>query len=271
MTDPHDRSGMTDLVGDPDALAAEILAARASGRPMQVPFTSRGALPLDLAYAVQDRITAARLGRGERAVGWKLGYTSAAMREQMGVASPNHGPLTDAMILADGAVLPPGTLHPRVEPEIALVFGEAVPPDADVEAVMAACERAVACLEVVDSVWEGYRFRLEDNTADGSSAAFVVLGEELPLDDLPAVEVDLAVDGKLVESGTGAAASGHPAAGVAWLAARLAERGRAVEEGHVVITGGLTKAHPLDPGGTVSARFHVAGSEVDVGVSRGPT
>lgn len=253
---------------DPDALAAEILAARAAGRPMPVPFTSRGPFPLDLAYDVQDRITAARLARGEQIVGWKLGYTSAAMREQMGVASPNHGPLTDAMVLADGAVLPSGTLHPRVEPEVALTFREPVPPDADIEAVMAACERAVACLEVVDSVWEGYRFHLEDNTADGSSAAFVVLGADLPTDDLPAVAVDLCVDGVPVESGTGAAASGHPAAGVAWLAARLAERGRAVEAGHVVITGGLTKAHPLTPGGTVSARFRTAGREVDVRVSR---
>lgn len=260
---------MTDPGSDPDALAAEILAARASGRPMPVPFTSRGPFPLDLAYAVQDRVTAARLAQGERVVGWKLGYTSAAMREQMGVASPNHGPLTDAMLLADGAVLPPGTLHPRVEPEIALLFGEAVPADADVEAVMAACERAVACLEVVDSVWEGYRFRLEDNTADGSSAAFVVLGADLPVDDLPAVEVDLSVDGEVVENGTGAAASGHPAASVAWLAARLAERGHAVQAGHVVITGGLTKAHPLDPGGTVSARFRATGTAVDVSVSHG--
>jgi 2-keto-4-pentenoate hydratase len=255
---------MTDPGTDPDTLAAEILAARESGRPTPVPFTSRGPFPLDLAYDVQDRITAARLARGERVVGWKLGYTSAAMRDQMGVASPNFGPLTDAMVLADGAVLPPGTLHPRVEPEIALVFGEAVPPDADVDAVMAACTRAVACLEVVDSVWEGYRFRLEDNTADGSSAAFVVLGADLPMDDLPGVEVDLSVDGELLETGTGAAASGHPAAGVAWLAARLAERGHAVEAGHVVITGGLTKAHPLVPRSTVTARFRAGGTQVEV-------
>jgi 2-keto-4-pentenoate hydratase len=260
---------MTDPGTDPDALAAEILAARASGRPMPVPFTSRGPFPLDLAYDVQDRITAARLARGERVVGWKLGYTSAAMREQMGVAFPNFGPLTDAMVLADGAALPPGTLHPRVEPEIALVFGETVPPDADVDAVMAARTRAVACLEVVDSVWEGYRFHLEDNTADGSSAAFVVLGAELPMNNLPAVAVDLSVDGDLVETGTGAAASGHPAAGVAWLAARLAERGRAVEAGHVVITGGLTKAHPLVAGGTITARFRALGTHVNVRISRG--
>jgi 2-keto-4-pentenoate hydratase len=256
---------MTDPGTGPDALAAEILAARAaSGCPMPVPFTSRGLFPLDLAYDAQDRITAARLARGERVVGWKLGYTSPAMREQMGVAFPNFGPLTDAMVLGDGDVLPPGTLHPRVEPEIALVFGETVPPDADTDAVMAACARAVACLEVVDSVWEGYRFRLEDNTADGSSAAFVVLGEDLPTDDLPAVAVDLSVDGALVESGTAAAASGHPAAGVAWLAARLAERGRAVEAGHVVLTGGLTKAPYLLPGGTITARFQAGGTQVEV-------
>jgi 2-keto-4-pentenoate hydratase len=205
-------------------------------------------------------------------VGWKLGYTSAAMRAQMGIDAPNLGPLTDVMLLADAEV-PPAALQPRVEPEIALRLTRPVGPGVGVDDVLEACSGpgggAVTCLEVVDSVWAGYRFRLEDNTADGSSAGWVVLGDPLPLDDLSAVEVDLLVDGVEVERATGAAAGGHPARGVAWLAAEVHRRyGRDLAVGEVIITGGLTSAHPLPAGGRVTGRFTAGTVRTAVTVTR---
>ena len=156
-----------------------------------------------------------------RSSGWKLGYTSAAMRAQMGIDQPNFGPLTDAMLLAQDEPVPPTALQPRVEPEIALVLDRPVPRDADIAEVLACCRSAHACLEVVDSVWTGYRFTVLDNTADGSSAGWVVLGPTLPLDALDRVEVELSVAGTTVGTATGAAAGGHPALGVGWLAGQL--------------------------------------------------
>jgi len=131
-------------------------------------------------------------------------------------------------------------------------FVAAISPDGK---TLAACDAALACLEIVDSVWSGYRFTLEDNTADGSSAAWVAVGPPLPVSDLAVLPVELSVDGEVVERGTGAAASGHPALGVVWLAEQLARRGQALEPGDLVITGGLTSAHPLEPGHSISASF----------------
>src|SRR5690606_35738079 len=113
-------------------------------------------------------------------------------------------------------------LQPRVEPEIAIRLGRDLmaPPDS-FDDVIVAVDEAYACLEIVDSVWDGYRFRIEHNTADGSSAAFVVLGPAIPLGDLSATAVELFRNDEPVASATGAAASGHPLAGVAWLAATL--------------------------------------------------
>src|SRR4029079_11591450 len=74
----------------------------------------------------QDQMTALRLADGERPAGWKLGYTAAVMRAQMGIEAPNFGPLTDAMLLGSPAVLPAGALQPRVEPEIGLRLGRAL-------------------------------------------------------------------------------------------------------------------------------------------------
>ncbi|MGE3810845.1 MAG: 2-keto-4-pentenoate hydratase [Candidatus Nanopelagicales bacterium] len=219
------------------------------------------------AYAVQEALTELRLQRGGRVVGWKLGYTSAVMREQMGVPSPNLGPLLTSMIL-DG-VVGEGFVHPRVEPEIALVLDRDPGPDADVDHVLACCSGARVALEVVDSVWTGYRFDLEHNTADGSSAAGVVLGPAIPLDRLDEVRVTMTVDGEAAGSGAGADASGHPAAGVAWLASELAARRRHLRYGDVVITGGLTAAAPLHPGSRAEAVFvHPVAGATSVSVMR---
>jgi 2-keto-4-pentenoate hydratase len=240
---------------DPAAVAAALYSARQAGATVDELLSAELGLSVEDAYRVQDQMTALRLASGERIVGWKLGYTSAAMRAQMGVASPNFGPLTDVMILDSPAVLPAGALQPRVEPEVGLRLGRRLVPPFSVESVLDACDAAFACLEIVDSVWSGYRFKLQDNTADGSSAAWVAAGSELPLTGLESLPVTLLVDGEAVESGTGAAASGHPAAGVVWLAEQLAARGRWLEPGDLVITGGLTKAPSLEPGHHISASF----------------
>lgn len=239
---------------DHQAEADAIVAAHVRRRTLD-PISDRVAISMDDAYAIQAFVTAARLTGRERRIGWKLGYTSLVMREQMGVDQPNFGPLTDAMLAADGADVAGRFTQPRVEPEVALRFGHDVPADADRAAVLAAVDSAHAALEIVDSVWTGYRFRIEDNTADGSSAAGVVLGGEIALDRIADVTVTLEVDGEPVGHGRGRDASGHPADGVVWLVARLAERGERLVAGNVVITGGLTAAAPLLPGGEIVGIF----------------
>ena len=252
---------------DPVAAARALRQARQAGRTLDTLLSGSLSFSLDDAYRVQDQVTALRLAAGERRAGWKLGYTSAVMRAQMGIDAPNFGPLTDTMLLSSPAVLPGGELQPRVEPEIGLRLGRRLTAPCSVDQALAACDAALACLEIVDSVWAGYRFTLEDNTADGSSAAWVSVGPSLPPEDLATLPVVLSVDGAEVERATGAAASGHPAAGLAWLAEQLAAHGRALEPGDLVITGGLTSARPLRAGSRISAAFGVGGA-VTVQVSR---
>jgi 2-keto-4-pentenoate hydratase len=210
---------------------------------------------LETAYAVQDALTARRLDRGDTVVGWKLGYTTQVMREQLGIDEPNIGPLLSSMVLAGGHGLPVGLLHPRVEPEIALVLDRDVDQALDPSAAVKACAEALVALEVVDSVWTGYRFDLEHNTADGSSAAHVVVGAPVPMEVLDELEVTLYRNGAVVGTGTGAAALGHPVHALAWLTGELSRRGRSLRAGDIVITGGLTAAVPIQPGEVVHAEF----------------
>lgn len=240
---------------DPVMLARQIIHARASGELLDAP-VDHGLSPAE-AYAIQAAVLAPRIATGGGRGGWKLGYTSAVMREQMGIAEPNHGPLACTMILADGAVISDGVTQPRVEPEIAAVLGRDLDVGASVDEVRSSVAEWRIALEVVDSVWVDYRFDRALNTADGSSAAFVVLGDVIELDrddDLSSLEVDLLIDGSVVGSGSADAAMGDPALALHWLVQR-----EALVAGDVVITGGLTAAVSFGACTEASARARRGG------------
>ena len=223
---------------DPRALGEQIIAARSMGRLLDAP--AGHGLDAASAYAVQDLITQWRMSSGARVAGWKLGYTSQAMREQMGIDEPNFGPLFDTMLLSSGAFLDSGVVQPRVEPEIAAVLARdvALPTDA----VDAVGEWRLA-LEIVDSVWHDYRFDWALNTADGSSAAFVVLGD--PVVGVADLDIELDVGGQTLV-GRSNAAMGDPRIALRWLAEQLERHPRGLRAGDVIITGGLTRAMPLE-------------------------
>ncbi|MEP7022415.1 MAG: fumarylacetoacetate hydrolase family protein [Actinomycetota bacterium] len=252
---------------DAEQIAELILDARQRREPI-APLTDAMPLSMPQAYQVQMAVTRRRVGFGHQIVGWKLGYTSQAMRTQMGVAEMNFGPLTDAMALPNASKVPGGAIQPLVEPEAAFVMARELRAPCAIQDVLTATQEVRACLEVVDPIWTDRRFRIEDNTADGSSAAFYVLGDPLDHRDLPSLQVVLFHDGEPVGTATGAAASGHPASGVAWLAAKLAQRQLSLRPGDIVLSGGLTRAQPLEPGHEITAEFTHGTSTTRVSVSR---
>lgn len=254
---------------------AEILwSARRAGRTLNADATL-GPLDLATAYNIQRELVSLRVAAGERVIGWKLGYTSAVMRRQMGIDRPNFGPLTDWMLLESDDSVSEQFVQPRVEPEIALRLRTAVdarsaPVDRDT--VAAAVSEALACLEIVHSTWAGYRFTLEQNTADHSSVGQVVLGPPLMLPSLmrlDTVRVQLTDGRGTMGEGMGSDADGHPLDAVARLARELARIDRRLEPGDLVLTGGLTAACPLERGAHMSARFSTGDRySVEVGVRR---
>jgi 2-keto-4-pentenoate hydratase len=254
-----------DKTPTPAQHADTLWSARCAGRTLDASATL-GPLDLATAYEIQRELVALRIAAGERIIGWKLGYTSEVMRRQMGVDRPNIGPLTDWMLLESGDAVSERLVQPRVEPEIGLRLHTAL--DArqapvDRHTVAAAVGGAFACLEVVHSTWTGYRFNLEQNTADNSSAGQVVVGPRLPVTDLMALDtvaVRLHDGSRTLGQGVGADADGHPLDAVARLARELAAMDRRLEAGDLVITGGLTAACPLELGGRLSATFSSGGA-----------
>lgn len=219
---------------------------------------------LQQAYRIQDEVVARRLAEGERIVGAKLGLTSRAKQQAMGVDQPLYAWLTDAM---RHPVEVPLSLdrfvHPRVEPEIAFVMERSLAgPGVGVADVLDATRTVAGALEIIDSRYRDFRFTLPDAVADNASSAAFVLGPlQRPADfDLSLVGCVLEVNGQVVDSAAGAALLGHPAEAVAALANDLGRRGRAIEPGWVVLAGGLTAPVALSPGMSVAARFSRLGA-----------
>lgn len=234
------------------AAAQALVRARRTRQPIATLTTHWPDLDEADAYAIA-RTTEALLA--EPRVGYKLGYTSAAMRAQMGVDQPNYGVLTAPTRVVHGGMLPMAELiHPLVEPEIAFVMAADV---ADPNRTADAVASVHAALEIVDTRYEAYRFKAPDNIADNSSAARFVIGPAMTLSpdcDLATLPVRLCVDGEPLGEGSGADALGHPMAALAWLAERLLRDGAMLRAGDVVLTGGLTRAHAAQPDMRFSAR-----------------
>jgi 2-oxo-3-hexenedioate decarboxylase len=220
-------------------------------------------LDLATAYEIQDALIQQRVSRGERVMGVKLGLTSAAKQQRMGISAPLTGWLTDAMVPSSDEISVSSLIHPRLEPEIVFVMGEALRgPGVTREDALRAVQSVHAGFEVIDSRFQDFKFTLPDVVADNASASIFQLGDlgiapdEL---DLAAERCDLTVDGMVVDSATGEAVQGHPAEALALAANSLAARGQAIEEGWVVLTGGLTDAVFLNSGSEYVAKFSTLG------------
>ncbi|HVE26552.1 MAG TPA: fumarylacetoacetate hydrolase family protein [Sporichthya sp.] len=248
--------------------AASTLLAAEDNRTDRDPLTDEWPdLDLETAYAIQDETLRLRLARGENLVGIKLGLTSRAKQERMHVDSPLVAWLTDAMVLPAGAPVPRDALiHPRAEPEIVFVMGQRLAgPGVTAAAALRAVDVVMAGVEIIDSRYKDFRFQLTDVVADNASSGAFVTGSrqiEPAALDLALEAVLVEVDGKVVDSATGAAVQGHPAEALALAANVLARRGLAIEPGWLVLTGGMTDAVTVEPGATVAAHFTNLGSVV---------
>ncbi len=127
---------------------------------------------------MQDETLRRRLDRGERLVGVKLGLTSRAKQQRMGMAAPLTAWLTDAMVLPAGAAVPRDRLiHPRAEPEIVFVMRDRLAgPGVTAATALAAVGAVYGGVEVIDSRYRDFRFTLPDVVADNASSGCFVTG-----------------------------------------------------------------------------------------------
>jgi 2-oxopent-4-enoate/cis-2-oxohex-4-enoate hydratase len=218
------------------------------------PLTSRHAdITIEDAYAIQQRLTSRRLAAGERIIGKKIGVTSKAVMNMLGVHQPDFGMLTDGMVYNEGEAIPAATLiQPKAEGEIAFVLKRDLQgPGITAADVLAATEGVMACFEIVDSRIRDWKIRIQDTVSDNASCGVFVLGDRLvdPRDvDLTTCGMVLEKNGEIVVTGAGAATMGSPLTAMAWLANTLGRLGIALKAGEVVLSGALGAMVPVKAG-----------------------
>jgi len=230
--------------------------------------------PFDLpgAYRIQRAVAELRYAAGERPTGFKMGFTSRAKMQQMGVDEVISGLLSSSMAWLDGDIVDPTTLiHPRIEPEVVFRLGRDVDPQESADSAAGAVDAVAAGLEVIDSRYADFKFSLVDVVADNASAAGYAVGPwQPPAGDLANRGVVLEVDGAVAETGSTAAILGDP-----WRAFAAAVRlsrslDVALTAGQVILAGAATAAVPFRPGTSVRATVSGLGTvTLALGVSGG--
>lgn len=219
----------------------------------------------EAAYAVQHAGIARRVANGAAVVGHKIGLTSPAVQQQLGVHQPDFGVLLDQMAHADGATIPIGLfLQPRVEAEVAFILAQdLVEGDLDLDQVRAAINHVVAALEICDSRIDNWNITFSDTVADNASAGAFVLGtQRRTLDQVEPCEVTMSmtVTGEQHSAGTGEACLGDPLLAVQWLARRARDLGEPLRAGHIILSGALGPMRPVNPGAAVTASISGLGT-----------
>jgi 2-keto-4-pentenoate hydratase len=141
------------------------------GRTNRTPTQGKGDHGVDLpsAYRIQEARRCTRVLKG-----YKLGLVSPAKQQQMGLDTPIYGPVYADMLRQNGFSLT-DFVQPRIEPEIAVVLRDAVPPDANVGAISQVVGGYFLGVDILDSVWQDYKFNVAEVVADNTSGGGFLL------------------------------------------------------------------------------------------------
>ena len=251
--------------------AARLDRAEATRTPTRQLSLDHPEMTIEDAYAVQRAWTEMKLADGRRLVGRKIGLTSRAMQQSIGIDEPDYGALYDDMVFADGGEVPVERfIAPRVEVELAFVLGETLRgPGCTAFDVLRATELVTPALEILDARIQmsdpetGHTRTIVDTIGDNAADAGIVTGGRAvrPLDiDLRWVSALLYKNGVVEESGVAAAVLNHPANGVAWLVDKLAQHDVALEAGTIVLAGSFTRAVWANAGDTFHADYGPLGA-----------
>jgi 2-oxo-hept-3-ene-1,7-dioate hydratase len=248
------------------AAAAQIVKAEERGVQCGLISLANPDMTLDEAYAVQDAVIAAKMNKGLKQIGWKIGLTSRAMQQALNITTPDSGVLLSDMLFENNAVIPKGRfIEPRIEAEIAFIMahdlsGESITRDD----VLHATKHVTPALEILDTRIlradpETKKPRIiYDTVSDNAANAGIVLGDEKHSPDafdLRWVGAVVARDDVVEETGLGAGVLNDPVMGIVWLVQRLAQYGKGLSKGDIVLSGSFIRPLEAPPGSRFCADY----------------
>ncbi|GAB1459795.1 2-oxopent-4-enoate hydratase [Thauera sp.] len=236
-----------------EALGDSLYDALVARTPIAPLSAAHPDMTIEDAYHVQQRMIARRLEQGDRVIGKKIGVTSKAVMNMLGVHQPDFGYLLDSMVFNEGESVDMDTLiQPKAEGEIAFLLKKDLQgPGVTAADVLAATEGVMACFEIVDSRIQDWKIKIQDTVADNASCGVFVLGDQL----VDIADLDLALagmvlekNGEIVVTGAGAATMAHPVNAMVWLTNMLGSLGIALKAGDIVLSGAMGAMVPVARG-----------------------
>jgi 2-oxo-3-hexenedioate decarboxylase len=242
-----------------------------TGTPWAARLSTDPAYSLNAAYADALSVRALRVARGERPLGFKIGFTNRGIWPVYQVFAPIWGTVWDSTVTfceGEGRLSLDHTCEPRIEPEAVFGFRATPTPDADLDALFDALDWVAPGFEIVQSHLAGWKFAAPDTVADGGLHARLLVGRPRPVRDiadrargldaaLARARVALQRDGTEVERGRGANVLDGPLRALLHFVQALRDcpDGPDIQPGDVVTTGTWTDAWPVVAGQTWHAAF----------------
>ncbi|MFW9804752.1 MAG: 2-keto-4-pentenoate hydratase [Candidatus Thorarchaeota archaeon] len=245
--------------------AADALATAERNRVPIDPLTETWpSIDVTDAYEIQLLNIRRRVEAGARVRGHKVGLSSRAMQQMLGVDESDYGHLMDDMFIFESETVSIDRFcSPRVEIEVAFVLDKPLSgPGCTIADVLQATEFVLPAIEIIDSRILDWKIKLPDTIADNASAAAVVLGgnpTRLNDVDVRLIGAILRRNGEVIETGAAGAVLSNPAKAVAWLANKVNSFGINLDAGHVILPGSCTRAVDVRPGDSVRADFDTLG------------
>lgn len=245
-------------------LADELYAALRSGRTIEPLRLRHAELTIDDAYGISLAFLEKRKADGERVIGKKIGVTSKAVQDMLGVHQPDFGFLTDRMqVEGEIAIAEHRLIQPRAEAEIAFFLkSDLNGPGVTSDQVLDATQYVAPCFEIVDSRIRDWNIGIVDTVADNASCGVFAIGAERgdpKALDLPNLRVTVEKNGSFLSEGFGSAVQGSPQQAVAWLANTLGAYGVTLKAGDVILSGSVVPLAPAAQGDMFEMTLHGVG------------
>lgn len=223
------------------------------------------------AYRNALAVRALRIARGERPMGYKVGFTNRNIWQRYNVFGPIWGSVYDTTLTYcddQGTIALASTCQPRLEPEA--VFGLKATPalNASVDDLYSALDWVAPGFEIVQSHLPDWTFKAADTVADGGLHARLLVGRKVAVHEiarsathlselLAVTRVKLLLGDNLVEQGSGSNVLDSPLLALRHFLQELRTCPGAPDlmPGDVVTTGTWTDAWPVSPGQHWAAEF----------------
>ncbi|NBC57996.1 MAG: 4-oxalocrotonate decarboxylase [Bacteroidetes bacterium] len=238
------------------AISQQLDTAATTATPMAQP-SETVKFSLEEAYNIQHQLIQYRLDRGETITGYKLGFTSKAKMQQMGVDDLIWGVLTDNMeIKPDENIDLSQYIHPRAEPEVAFRISNDIAQEITLDDIPHYIDKMAVAIEVIDSRYKNFKFSLEDVIADNCSSIGYCIGQWQDLkEDITNLPIQLKFNDKTVQSGFTQAILDNPYQSIVELSRLAAEKKLVLKKGQIILAGAATAAEWLKPKNKVSAEL----------------